>query len=364
MQIVSTRRSFLGSSLALALIGPRAALAGAGFEAIEPMRTPRSGHVAVLLHDGTVLLAGGMARNQVFHSSCERYDPKSKAFHPAASLHAARVSLTATSIADGRILLAGGYEVGRPSAAVDLYDPASDTMTTLRPMLDARGNHCAALLTDGSLLLAGGLGVDGTLASAERYDPKSGRSQRLAMKSGRWAFTMTRLHDRTLLLAGGGNGSHNVSSSAELFDEREERFIALPAMANVRYKHGATLLSDGRVLLVGGADERDAAGLIKPLEYYDPTARKFVATSLETSRYKNLNGVATLRDGTVLFAAGSATAEIFDSRTQRLRAVGSVGTHRYFSTATTLGDGAVLIAGGYDHGGGEASASCLFFHPA
>ncbi len=65
------------------------------------MATPRSGHTATLLPNGTVLVAGGMERNGVFHASVELYDPARGTFTPAGSMTSRRVCHTATLLTNG-----------------------------------------------------------------------------------------------------------------------------------------------------------------------------------------------------------------------------------------------------------------------
>lgn len=85
---------------------------------------------------------------------------------------------TGTSLADGRVLAAGGYGGGSNNVvdSAEVYDPASAIWTRTRPMSTPRAFHAAALLPDGTVLVAGGFNAQFmTVASAERYDPKTGR---------------------------------------------------------------------------------------------------------------------------------------------------------------------------------------------
>jgi hypothetical protein len=86
---------------------------------------------------------------------------------------------------DGRILVAGGASaipefsasgVGTSTAAADIYDPASDTWTPGPPMPEPRAGAATTVLADGSVLLAGGYSddADGTssiLTTATRFIP-------------------------------------------------------------------------------------------------------------------------------------------------------------------------------------------------
>ena len=56
-----------------------------------------------------------------------------------------------------------------------IYDPASGAFVPAgKPAVNRRA-HTATLLADGGVLLAGGLEMNNTLDSAERYDPTTGR---------------------------------------------------------------------------------------------------------------------------------------------------------------------------------------------
>jgi hypothetical protein len=99
------------------------------------------------------------------------------------------------------------------------------------------------------------------------------------------------------------------------------------------------------VLIAGGSDGITA---LASAELYDPGAGTFAATdSMTLSR---LGHTATLLgDGAVLMAggySGDARAELFDPVAGSFTAAGSMTMVRWSHTATLLGDGAVLIAGG------------------
>ncbi len=84
----------------------------------------------------------------------------------------ARYAHTATLLADGRVLVAGGIGAEGEVPTVDVYDPATNTWTPARSMSTARRGHTATLLDGGQVLVTGGLTSDGTyLASAEAVRP-------------------------------------------------------------------------------------------------------------------------------------------------------------------------------------------------
>ena len=76
---------------------------------------------------------------------------------------------TATLLADGRVLVAGGGGIsGIPLAIAEIYNPALGTWSGTRSMTSARSLHTATLLTDGRVLVGGGFGAS-PLSSAEIY---------------------------------------------------------------------------------------------------------------------------------------------------------------------------------------------------
>ena len=66
---------------------------------------------------------------------------------------ATRAGHTATVLADGRILIAGGDAAG----SAEIYDPASNSFAFASGTMNAaRSAHSAAVLKDGRVLLVGG----------------------------------------------------------------------------------------------------------------------------------------------------------------------------------------------------------------
>ena len=92
------------------------------------------------------------------------------------TLITARASHTATLLADGRVLVAGGFDTyGNPLASSEIYNPATGAWTATGDLNSARALHTATLLPDGRVLVAGGFNwTVGYLANSEIYDPASG----------------------------------------------------------------------------------------------------------------------------------------------------------------------------------------------
>ena len=154
------------------------------------MAEGRELHTATLLADGHVLITGGVTHGSPAHSlaSAELYDPETGTFSTTGPMTVGRVYQTATLLADGRVLIAGGCEHGRfygdnPQflASAEVYDPMTGTFAATGSMSSRRTTARAALLADGRVLVTGGSGdyvttpdAAAPLASAEIYDAQTG----------------------------------------------------------------------------------------------------------------------------------------------------------------------------------------------
>jgi hypothetical protein len=313
------------------------------------MTAVRGGSAATLLLDGRVLFTGGYncgpAGQDGIWASAELYDPATGTFSPTGSMGTPREFQTATRLADGRVLVAGGYTGASPSAGTgitlasyrlvessasvlrtaELYDPATGTFSPTGSMSTIRDQHTATLLQNGRVLVIGGGGEGyASQKTADLYDPATGTFSRTgSMKTGRWLHTATLLDDGRVLVAGGRSPQDSVYKSAEIYDPATGAFRSVGSMHEARQQQTSTLLPDGRVFIAGG--------------YWSDGQNWRVLSS----------------------------TEMFDPATGKFSSIGSMGTPRQGHTATLLDDGRVLIAGGSDIGnsGGVAVAPAVLYQP-
>jgi N-acetylneuraminic acid mutarotase len=147
----------------------------------DPLRNPRYNHAATLLADGRVLVTGGFTPG-AFHTAtrkAEVYDPASDEWSFTGSMQQPRAVHAAALLADGRVLVAGGV-TSPPNALVvtatsELWDPATDTWTSTGALLVPRRAVDAERLADGTVLVAGGYTPGGAAtATTELFDVAAG----------------------------------------------------------------------------------------------------------------------------------------------------------------------------------------------
>lgn len=310
----------------------------------------RASHTATLLADGRVLVAGGFRKgpdgySQIYTATTEIYD--GAAFRPGPRLREPRAGHSATLLADGTVLVAGGWNETGMLASAELYDPRRGAFVAAASLGRPRGGGTATRLRDGRVLFTGGGDATGT-ASAEIYDPAGGRFVATgSMGTPRVAHTATLLPDGRVLIAGGARARGEVLAGAEIYDPAPGKFAATGSLGTARYKHFAAALADGRVLVGGGSDARDWRGQLASAEIYDPRSGTFGATGdLRAARFKLAGAAVLLPDGRVLVAGGSATVETFAGG--RFDVAAEMDEAPHFGTVTVLADGGALIVGGYD----------------
>jgi uncharacterized protein (DUF2147 family) len=190
------------------------------------------------------------------------------------------------------------------------------------------------------------------------------------MTEPRAEATATALKNGKVLIVGGGSGhypSQNVYRSAELYDPATGKFTSMGEMSVGRHKHAAVLLASGKVLVVGGSDNRDWHGEYSSAEIYDPATGKFSTTgTMSAARFKLPCAAVLLDNGAVLVAGGGSFAEVYDeSKGSFSKVEGSLGAARFFASATVLPGGKTLIAGGYAESGGglPSTAGAWIYKP-
>ncbi len=345
------------ASLAVGLVacsGP----AGAGPEpAALTMRVARASHSALPLSDGRVLLFGGCVRESCDpgpdSSTVDAFDPKTQKFELAGRLLNPRLSTRVAALRDGSVLLAGGWAGSEVTAKTEIFDVAAGRSRPGPDLSSARADMAVATLADGRVLLIGGYDGANVVAAIDLFDPANASMKRIGnLAVARAGAGAALLPDGRVLVVGGGTGGQGAwaaTETAEIVDPATGASKLAGSLAERRYKHAVVGLKDGRVLVLGGSDERDSRGKLDSIEIYDPASGRFRSGGrMLARRYKIANAVTLLGNGKVLVAGGAPRAEIYDPASGRSVAAGpDFGGSLNFSSVTRLAGGGVLVAGGY-----------------
>ncbi|OFZ68588.1 MAG: hypothetical protein A2V79_08855 [Betaproteobacteria bacterium RBG_16_56_24] len=209
------------------------------------------------------------------------------------------------------------------------------------------------VLQNGKVLVTGGIAgatfpaTPSPTSSAELYDSAANQWTVVSsMAVTRDGHTATLLNNGKVLVVGGG-------TSAELYDPTTDTWAAAASPATTRSFHTATLLPNGKVLVAAGGYCICGGTLVASAELYDPVANTWTSLpDMNTAGLRYYHTATLLQNGMVLIAGGLdgnaaiASAELFDPALNSWTTVGSLAAGSYIHSATLLGNGKVLLAGG------------------
>jgi len=332
----------------------------------------RSEHLATRLPDGQILLAGGRDPRGGGLNSQEIYDPSAGTFSPRGNgleggLVDPRYDWGGEPGGAGALVVTGGDSTltGEPTAATSLYQLAGQQFDSLQDMSEARAGHCFRFFSDAAAIAVGG-GLD----TAELL--------RLDAPTDLWyweAFTPSGLD------AGGVTGCAAVDSGAVYlqgdaasatgvfdFDDQsqgpnarpEDAFTAIEIASAGDFVplDGATLVptSEGAVWIGGGFDPTGGA-LNETGRTFNVRQRRYAAGPAPAVTRVDGQWADWIETDWVVLGCGSEDAD-GDTPQTRLELLNVVGGERFPPIdldrdrpgwrLNVLGDGAILITGGFD----------------
>jgi len=262
------------------------------------------------------------------------------------------VAGTSTLLPNGKVLVTGDAV-----AQTELYDPTTGTWAATGSMVTGRFlGATATLLTNGLVLVAGGEVYPQVqhfpTTAAELYNPVTGNWASTGSMTITHAFhTATLLQNGKVLVVGGGN----PDAETELYDPVAGTWTAAGSLADgSQAAHTATLLPNGKVLVAGGEDGNGHS--MAAAQLFDPATGLWTTTgSMSTPRTGHV--AILLPSGKVLVAGGLNSqagpslaylfsAEVYDPNAGTWTPVSSMHSPRQDATASLLPDGNVLVAGG------------------
>jgi hypothetical protein len=283
------------------------------------------------------------------------------------------------SLADGRILVVGGFGGGNPIgiANAEIFDPSNNSWTTVPNMFYRRWYPTATTLSDGRILVtAGWQTTNHTNAGIpEIYDPS--KNQWTALTNANNPFEtypfMFVLQDGRVIHVGGTEYATNtdiLNVSSQSWSVVDSRVIDGGA---------ASMYLPGKIMKAGSATDSQGSG---------PSANTtFVLDTTQTSPTwqqtpsmaypRSFLNLTALPDGSVLATGGETdknggtignavyAAELWSPLTQTWTTMSSMKTPReYHSTALLLPDARVLVSGmGNDFGQVPDETNAEIFSP-
>jgi N-acetylneuraminic acid mutarotase len=229
----------------------------------QPLYNHGTGHTATLLVDGRVLLVGGCAGDGTPGRSnrTELFNPVTNSWTDAGMLSQSRCGHIAALLTNSRVLVAGGENGENTLSSSEVFDPVTGQWTPTGDLNVARSEAVAVQLRDGRVMVTGGLSrVNGslvTLNAVEIFDVNFGKWEQAApMLKNRYGHTVNLLPGGLVLVVGGLEVSKdNVKrfmGSVDVYDPEGNTWTPLASMEEPRAYHTATLLTDGRIFVAGG----------------------------------------------------------------------------------------------------------------
>jgi len=272
------------------------------------MISARDGHTATMLANGKILAAGG-TNNGVALTSAELYNPAAGTWASTGNMSVARSHARAILLPSGSVLVVGGCVndcLSATTSVVELYNPNTGTFTATGSMVQARSDFAVTLLANGQVLVAGGCtafdvnGCTTVTSKIEIYDPAAGTWKAAAsLRTARYAMTATLMAGGKVLVAGGSTAALDALNSSEIYNPTAKTWTLGAKMVQPRGDFVSITLATGKILFAGG--ESSSGVSINNAELYDPTTGKFTATG---------NMTATLIAGGKVLLAGGSTAAL------------------------------------------------------
>jgi WD40 repeat protein len=291
----------------------------------------------------------------------------------------ARLS-TLAPIDDDRMLMAGGWVPDADLSRTLVVDDRSGSWDPTAGLRDARQQHVSVTLSDGRVLVAGGKQSQRAarprayssrpsgrtkkpleLDTIEVWDPVTARwSSGGRMEVPRQRLTASVLDDGRVLLVGGEASQYAPTEQdgywtleedrwafnvAEVWDPQTGKPSMTGRLKTARAGHAAVVLQDGRVLATGGHGGPN--GVTETGEIWDPATGRW--SDIAPMHDARVGHTATLlSDGRVLVVGGGATAsaEIWDPNLDAWSSIPVPPVARTGHRAVRLADGRVLVAGG------------------
>ena len=337
------------------------------------LHAPRYYHRAVTLPDGRIAVLGGADPNGTPVASCEIVEADGSSVRNAGSLLFPRMDPEAILLGTGKVALLGGDldNHGTVATQIEVWDPRDGTSTYVGDLKTLHGDWSTSVpLPDGRIFLFGGAGW----GDPELIDPATWTTEVIPFPGGaRGGGALAALPSGNVVIAGGTNGMIALGDRW-IYDWQSKVFTLITGvdgpLAYPRADPGSVVLKDGRWVILGGGGDFGQPGLTSVEIYASPDGHRLAVTQGATGF---VSGSTTLlTDGRVLLVGGASVSgfsttgvpntRVYDPSSGTARNGQSLAVGRSAHTATRLADGRVLIAGGSTGQGALASTEILEVH--
>lgn len=245
------------------------------------LKQARQYFTSVRLADGRLLVTGGWTGTQVLKST-EIFDPATGNWTLVASMNTARMNAASALLPDGRVVVAGGETINGYLGSIEVYDPVNNTWTTAANGLGAkRAQFSAVALNSGIVWFIAGRGEGNlSLSSIESFNPSTG-----AVNPAAGSVTVARRGAKTEVLADGrilvigGETDSGFSSTVDMYTPGVGWSVG--ALATARSQFATCMLPTGELLVLGG---RNGSGKLKTVEMYDGAVWSLLPGTMNTAR--------------------------------------------------------------------------------
>lgn len=312
------------------------------FAAVPAMSTARAYGSATKLADGSVLFAGGIPSfSSEAVSTAERFLPATKTWAPPSTMTSRRRDHAAVVMSTGRVLVAGGQIDFAAISTAEIFDPATGSWTATASLKAPAAYNALVAIPKGALHVGSG--------GPEVFDAAAGTFSNAGtmITAGRTHFGAAKLPSGKVLVAGGRIPGPAVTSEAEIYDPTTNSWSSTTPLSVPRAAHATVTLASGKILVLGGSDAGESS--VKFGEVYDEATRTWVKTAPmpEITAFGGTVIPAVLSDGRVLVGPGQVTkvaTQVWFPTRDQWSVMSPMGWSP--SGVVALDTGRALIAGG------------------
>lgn len=317
----------------------------------------RGSHTATRLDDGRVLVTGGVAWDFIANdlapiADAEIYEPLSGVWTTTGAMVEARTGHTALLMPNGKVLVAGGRDANASLDTAEIFDPATETWSAASPMAGARSGHDMIEAWNWAPMVAGGFLGATALSTTEVFDALTNTWTSVGnLATPRGLHRLAELPGKQILAISGRSFTAGWTPSIELYDPATELWTFFANLTTARIDHTATRLRDGRILVTGGVSS--SGQKLASAEFVSPSGTVAAAPSMAAARYAHT--ATLLQSGKVLVVGGECDTPTCTERSEEYDPAlnvwaPSVSIYQHpalrYHASTLLEDGRVVSSGG------------------